>query len=124
MTRSDNDRVGDVLRASHRLQEIGRAGRGAFDDSWVLQDAAVRELEIAGEALSNLSARFKARLPGLPVDAARGMRNHAAHRYWILDLGTIWKTIENDIGPLIAMLEGEYDPPPTGSVFDEDFTIP
>ena len=112
------------MRAARRLQEIGRAGRTAFDGNWVLQDAAVRELEIVGEALNHLAAGFKARVPGLPVDAARGIRNHAAHRYWALDLGTLWKTIEDEIGPLVAMLEGEYDPPPTGSVLDEDFAIP
>ncbi|MCQ3809490.1 MAG: DUF86 domain-containing protein [Acidimicrobiia bacterium] len=113
--------MGDVLRASRRLQEIGHVGRAAFDGSWVLQDAAVRELEIVGEALNGLSDQFKARVSGLPVDAARGMRNHAAHRYWTLDLGTIWKTIENDIGPLIALLEGESDPPVRGqSAFDEE----
>jgi|GEM_PF-3590825 len=63
MSRSDNDRIEDVLRASRRLQEIGNAGRETFQRDWPLQDAAVRELEIIGEALYNLSDTFAGEQP-------------------------------------------------------------
>ncbi|MCQ3806284.1 MAG: DUF86 domain-containing protein [Acidimicrobiaceae bacterium] len=55
---------------------------------------------------------------------ARGLRNRAAHRYWTIDLGIIWRTIENDITPLIDALRQYYEPPASGSVFDEDHSFP
>ena len=126
MTRTDNQRVEDILRArdSRRLQEIAASGRAAFDRSWPLQDAAIRELELLGEAMNKLSDEFKERVSGLPIEVARGLRNVVTHVYWAIDLDVIWDTILNDIGPLIATLENEYTPPPTGSVLEEDFTFP
>lgn len=124
MTRTDNQRVEDILRAARRLQEIAANGRVAFDRSWPLQDAAIRELELLGEAMNKLSDEFKERVSGLPIEVARGLRNVVAHEYWTIDLDVIWDTIIKDIGPLVATLENEYTPPPTGSVLDEDFTFP
>lgn len=124
MSRSDNERIEDILRASRRLREIGKAGREAFNRSWPHQSAAVRELEIIGEAVKHLSDDFMESKPELPADLARGLRNRATHRYWTIDLDTIWNTVKDDIGPLIEMLKDEYTPPPSGSVFDEDHSFP
>jgi uncharacterized protein with HEPN domain len=33
------------------------------------------------------------------------MRNFAVHEYWGVELRTVWETIEQDLSPLIPLLE-------------------
>lgn len=124
MTRSDNLRVEDILRASLRLREIGNAGRDAFDLDWRTQEAAVRLLGIIGEAANSVSDGFLAMVPQMPTDLVRGMRNRVVHEYWTIDTDIVWQTISRDIEPLIEGLRGLYEPPSHGSVFDEDHSFP
>jgi uncharacterized protein with HEPN domain len=72
------------------------------------QDAVIRNLEIIGEAASNIRARypeFVANHPDLPFGAAYGMRNALAHGYFKVDLGIVWRTIRRELPPLKAQLE-------------------
>ena len=126
MSRSENERIEDILRASMRLAEIAKLGHEAFASDWVLQDAAARQLGIIGEAAGHLSDGLRQRVPDLQrtVRVAKGMRNHVVHKYWDTDEDIVWITLVEDIPELITMLEGEYTPPPSGSVFDEDFSFP
>ncbi|WP_428117061.1 HepT-like ribonuclease domain-containing protein [Candidatus Poriferisodalis sp.] len=57
MTRSDAERVHDILDACNKLVEIAALGRAEFDRSWILQSAAERQLEIIGEAIVWHSSR-------------------------------------------------------------------
>ena len=50
MTREDQDRVGDILRAIRRLLGVKEKGRQAFDGDWQVRSAASYELMVIGEA--------------------------------------------------------------------------
>ena len=50
MTRSPQLRINDIVRASHKLQELTQ-DRSAFFDSEILQDAAAYNILIIGEAM-------------------------------------------------------------------------
>ena len=85
MTRADQDRVGDILQGVDRLLKIRDSGRAAFDTDWMVRSAACYELVVIGEALDSLSDEFVAESAGLPVRAAKGIRNVLAHEYFQAD---------------------------------------
>ncbi len=64
------------------------------------QDAVIRNLEVIGEASRNIERHFPEFAkthPELPLASAYEMRNALAHGYFSVDLGIVWKTIENDL---------------------------
>ena len=44
MTRSDEQRVDDILDACRKLAEVAALGRAEYDQSWILQSAVERQL--------------------------------------------------------------------------------
>ena len=40
MTRSDSDRIQDIITACRKLSEIASEGRRRFDKNWITRDAA------------------------------------------------------------------------------------
>ena len=101
-------RVADYLR--HILDAIERVDRYsadlAFEDlaaNEMLQDAIIRNIEIIGEACRNIERAdpdFAARNPGLPLRAAREMRNVLTHGYFGVDLAVVWRTVHANLPSL------------------------
>ena len=87
------------------LTEIASTGRIAYDESWLVRDAANYNLSVLGEALNNLSAEFVARNPQIPVRQAKTLRNKLPHEYWEADSDILWDTIANDVPALQSALE-------------------
>src|SRR5207249_1906619 len=79
--------------------------RSALDDNRMLVLALTRELEIIGEAATQVSQETRAFIPDVPWDEISGMRNRLVHVYWDIDLDRVWDTVVDDLPPLIASLE-------------------
>jgi len=62
--------------------------------------ATVCLLEILGEAAGNLSLELRNAHPNIPFAKIIGMRNHLIHRYFEVDLETVWKVWTDDLQPL------------------------
>ncbi len=60
-------------------------------------DAVVRELEIIGEAVKNLSSEFKNKRKHIPWKEISGMRDKLTHEYFGVDLQIVWNTCKEDI---------------------------
>ena len=89
MSRSDAERVADILDSCRRLNEIASAGKDEFFAGEILQDAASYRLTVVGEALNSLSKDFAMQHPGLRIPEARGMRNRLSHEYYDIDLDVL-----------------------------------
>lgn len=63
----------------------------------VLQDAVIRQLEIIGEAVKNISADTKARRPSIRWKDIAGMRDRLIHGYVGVDIEAVWLTVTMDI---------------------------
>ncbi len=104
MTRSDDQRINDILEACGHLAEIVASGRATFDRSWQTRSAAERQLEIIGEAAANLSEQFHSARPHLPLRLAKDLRNLIAHDYNNVDYDLLWSTITISIPQFAADL--------------------
>lgn len=106
MSRKD-DRIydRDVLRAIEKTQRyIQGVTEPQFRTNELLQDGVIRQLEIAGEAAKRLSPEFRDRYSDIPWSKMARLRDYLIHRYSDVDLSIIWKTITQDLPPLIAKL--------------------
>jgi len=112
MTR-DQQRLADYL--AHITEAIERIERytGDMDEVTFLnnplvQDAAIRNLEVIGEASNNIEKNypdFAASHPELPLSFAYQMRNVVAHGYFKVDFELVWKTIHRDLPGLKAQIQ-------------------
>lgn len=106
MTRSDAERVHDILDACNKLVEVAALGRAEFGRSWILQSAAERQLEIIGDAMSGLSEEFFGDAINLPLRQAKGLRNVISHEYFRVNRDRIWNVVGNRIPQLVSALAG------------------
>ena len=49
------------------------------------------------------------RYPDVPWHQMRGLRNILVHRYFGVDLGIIWQTLQEDVLPLVPQLQHILD---------------
>jgi uncharacterized protein with HEPN domain len=98
-----------MLQAIDRIQRYTRdMSEADFAQAEVIQDAVIRNFEVLGEASRNITRDcpdFAALHPELPLSFAYEMRNALAHGYFTVDLGIVWKTIENDLPNLQRQIQ-------------------
>ena len=99
-------RIQDILQAATKINDYtsGMSFKRFKDDSKTV-DAVIRNFIIIGEAASRIPSAVKEANPGLPWRLMADMRNFAVHEYWAVELETVWKTIQEELPPLIPLLE-------------------
>ncbi len=65
----------------------------------------MRPLEIIGEAARRVSRDTQDAHPEIPWDQMIGMRNRLIHEYFRVNLVTVWETVQDDLPPLINLIE-------------------
>lgn len=60
-------------------------------------DAIIRNFEVLGEAVNNLSDEIKNKNTDLPWKKIVSMRNKIIHEYFGVDLEILWQTIQEDL---------------------------
>lgn len=68
-------------------------------------DATVRELEIMGEAASNLSDDFKKKHSEIPLRDITDMRNVLIHEYFGVNKEIVWNTCKMDLPKLKEIIK-------------------
>ena len=105
MSRSDEQRIADILDAAAELAIIVDRGRAAFDADPVLQRATERLLEIIGEVANALDDTTTARYPEVPwTDIAR-LRIVLAHHYHRVDSGQVWVIATEHVPAMVHRLD-------------------
>ena len=103
-------RISDILDAIDKIARYTAEmtlTTFAADEKTV--DAVLRNLEVIGEAARNLPDDFIARQPQIAWPEMRGMRNIIIHEYFGVSLPIIWQTVEQDLPPLVPLLEELLD---------------
>jgi uncharacterized protein with HEPN domain len=75
-------------------------GKKTFLKSRVHQQAVILNLMIIGEAIKHIDVRALSTRPEIPWKDIAGLRDIVAHKYFHLDLETIWDVVEKDLAPL------------------------
>ena len=98
----------DELYLAHILEaiaSIGRftvGGRETFFANDMVQSAVIRQIEVIGEAVKNLSAELTQGEGGVPWRQIAGARDRLIHGYFRVDLNAVWVMVERDLPPLGA----------------------
>ena len=107
MQQRDRTSLQDIAVQVHTIQRyIAGYTCETFLADAVKQDAVIRRFEIIGEAATRLSEDFRAAHPEVDWRNIRNMRNFLIHVYDAVDMLIVWKTIELDLAPLLAAVEG------------------
>ena len=91
----------DIIEAINRVKEYTSSME--VDDlrgSKITIDATTRNLEIIGEAVSQLPQELKDKYPHIPWRDINDFRNVVAHKYWNINIERVWDIIENKLDQL------------------------
>lgn len=103
--RDDNDKLEKILECIDQIREYTKDGRDAFFTDRKTQDAVVRNLQVIGQAVKDLSQDLKLKDPYVPWKEAAGIRDKVTHDYFDVDYDKVWATIEDKLGPLREKIE-------------------
>jgi uncharacterized protein with HEPN domain len=105
----------DMLLAANELSQFTEGvSFDKFNQDRLLQHAAVRLIEIIGEAARNISAEFKADHPEIPWAGIIGMRHRLVHEYFRVASDKVWEVVRKDLPELIAVIEPLVPPDQPG----------
>ena len=91
--------AGKVLAYTDGLDQAG------FVASGLNYDATLRNLELIGEAATNIPEEVRATHPKIPWRMIIATRNQLIHGYLGIDDDTLWSIIQDDVPELLPMLK-------------------
>ena len=83
-----------------RIREYTQSERAHFDNSRLVQDAVIRNLQTLAESSQRLSTEIKSTESEIPWRELAGFRNVIVHGYLGVDLGAVWLVVELDLPAL------------------------
>lgn len=112
MKREYLDYVQDIFNSINDIELFTRD----MDFSVFVQDrktvsAAIRNLEVIGEAARNIPDEIKEKYPDIPWKNIVGMRDKLTHEYFGVDIDVVWKTVQNDLPALKEQILKLIPPP-------------
>ena len=110
MSREPRLYLEDILEAGRKIQGFCMGmDEGAFLGNDLVSDAVVRNLEIIGEAAKRVPGEWRAQAPEVPWREIAGFRDVIAHAYFGLDLGIVWRVVQEDLPQLLAATQRLLD---------------
>ena len=99
--RGDAECIGDIMESIRRIQAYtkGMTYQKFLKDSKT-QDAVVRNIEIIGEAVKNISSDFKKKRRTIEWEKIAGMRDKLVHRYFGVNLDIVWDVVREKLPEL------------------------
>ena len=106
MKREIKDYIQDVIdAASKSIKFVEGMEYEIFIDDDKTVYAAIRAIEVIGEAVKNIPDDVKKKYPEIPWRDMAGMRNKLIHAYFGVEIKRVWKTIKFEIPPLKPIFE-------------------
>jgi uncharacterized protein with HEPN domain len=89
-----------VLSAIESITSFTVEGQRAFMADAKTQSAVIRQLEVIGEAVKNLSSDLTRQEATVPWRQIAGTRDRLIHAYFSVDLDSVWAMVEQDLPTL------------------------
>lgn len=96
-----DDMIGFAEKAITYTDGLDQAG---FVASGLNYDATVRNLELIGEAATNIPDEIRQKYPQIPWRLVVATRNKLIHGYLGIDNDTLWSIIQTDVPALLDEL--------------------
>ncbi len=104
--RADTDFLNDSKEAILRINVyVENLSYEEFLNDIKTQDAVVRNLEIIGEAIKNISEELKEKYPRVPWKDLAGVRDKLIHHYFGVNLDIVWNIVKEELPGIILQLE-------------------
>lgn len=104
--RGSKEFLKDIVEAARRIAEYtDKMEYDGFLGDVKTQDAVVRNIEIIGEAVKNISADLKEKHKEIDWKNIAGMRDKIIHFYFGIKWETVWSVITNEIPELKPKIE-------------------
>jgi uncharacterized protein with HEPN domain len=98
-------RIEDIHEALERITEyVAGLDQSSWQNDRKTIDAVIRNLEIIGEAAIHVPSDVQEQNMDIPWHQMKGMRNLLIHEYFGVDIEVLWKTIQEDIPPLLSQI--------------------
>jgi uncharacterized protein with HEPN domain len=94
-----------VLERIARIRDFTTGGYVVFEEDLLIQDAVLRNLEVIGEAIKQISPELRAQHPQIPWRRITGMRDVLIHDYMGVNLHEVWNVIQNNPDDLEAQIQ-------------------
>jgi uncharacterized protein with HEPN domain len=100
------ERIEDILICAHNIRDFttGMSLHDFLDDPRT-SHAVAFEFTTLGEAARAMPTDVREHYPLLPWDKMQAIRNVLVHEYFRIDEEILWMASQEDIPPLIAVLE-------------------
>ena len=102
-------RVGDIRRAIEKVLDHteGMSYEEFSQDEW-LMDAVAHNLLIMGEAAKHIPHNVRSKVPDIPWNSMKYLRNIIAHEYFTVSRETLWKTVNERLPKLLEKLRESF----------------
>ena len=96
-----------MLDAINTVEEyLKGVSESRSNDTRLLQDGVIRQIEIAGEAARHLSKDIRRIYSEVPWQDVIGMRDKLIHDYFGVDIEKVWLTAQEDLPVLKQQVAG------------------
>ncbi len=111
MRKDDAVRLRHMLDAAEEALTFVRGRRRVdLDIDRQLVLSLVKEVEIIGEAAYQVSQATRNSLSEMPWEDIIGMRHRLVHAYFDINLDILWRTVQEDLPALVALLRSALSP--------------
>ena len=104
--RGDKEFLLDIIEAIKRIELYTKElSYSDFLQKIETQDAVIRNFEIIGEAVKNISKNLKAKYNNLQWKEIAGMRDKVIHFYFGVNWDIVWKAAKDNLPQLKEKIE-------------------
>lgn len=83
-----------------QIESYTKNDKKVYDESRMVRDAVMRNLEIIGEAAKHLSEEMREKHSTIPWRQVAGLRDVLIHDYMGVDIDEIWNIVEKELPTL------------------------
>ena len=102
--------MAQILERIDRILTFTEAGREAFFENPLFQDAVIRNFEVIGEAAKRVPDEYRNSYPMIPWRGLSSLRDVLIHQYEGVSLEEVWRIVQNEL-PSLRQANSSILPP-------------